>query len=216
MTNPECRARARFHLGESIFHTDWMTALAICLVASLLTPSFSGSSRTVSQSTYWMLLAISFLLNFLIGGALQFGLCLAFLKKERGAAKYEFGDLFKGFSLFGDCFVLAFMQGLIVLLWCLIPIAGIYFSIKKSYSFALAFYVKVDYPNASWRECLDRSTLLMEGYRWQLFCLGFSFIGWYLLGALACGIGTLWVTPYQQAAFADFYEQRRIRSINGM
>ena len=53
---------------------------------------------------------------------------------------------------------------------------------------------------------MDESQRYMKGYKWQLFCLDFSFIGWILLGALCCGIGTLWVTPYQQAARANFYE----------
>ena len=107
--------------------------------------------------------------------------------------------------------VLGIMQWLIPFLWGLIPIAGIYFGIKKSYSYAMAMYVKVDNPNAEWRECLERSTLLMDGHRWELFCLQFSFIGWILLGALACGIGTLWVIPYMNAATANFYEARRMQ-----
>ena len=32
-----------------------------------------------------------------------------------------------------------------------------------------------------------------------------SFIGWYLLGALAFGVGTLFVVPYHQTAKANFY-----------
>ena len=34
----------------------------------------------------------------------------------------------------------------------------------------------------------------------------FKYIGWILLGFLCCGIGTLWVVPYQNAARANFYE----------
>ena len=32
-----------------------------------------------------------------------------------------------------------------------------------------------------------------------------SFIGWILLGALCCGVGVLFVYPYQLAARANFY-----------
>ena len=53
---------------------------------------------------------------------------------------------------------------------------------------------------------------MMEGYRWKLFCLQLSFIGWFLVGALACGLGNLWVNPYQQASIANFYEVRRAES----
>ena len=192
MNNAELRARARQNLGGSLFHSDWLMALAVCLVGSLVTNS------------------ISILYIFLIG-PISFGLAIIFLKKARGSGPIEFGDLFKGFDLFGETLVLGLMQVLIPFLWFLIPIAGIYFGIKKTYSYALAMYVKVDNPGAQWRECLERSTLLMEGHRWELFCLQFSFIGWFIVGALVCGIGTLWVVPYQNAAVANFYEARRMQ-----
>ena len=174
MNNAELRARARQNLGGSLFHSDWLMALAVCLVGSIITSAIP--------------LASIFL-----------------------AGPIEFGDLFKGFDMFVETMVLGIMQWLIPFLWGLIPIAGIYFGIKKSYSYAMAMYVKVDNPNAEWRECLERSTLLMDGHRWELFCLQFSFIGWILLGALACGIGTLWVIPYMNAATANFYEARRMQ-----
>ena len=47
----------------------------------------------------------------------------------------------------------------------------------------------------------------MDGHKWQLFCLDLSFIGWYLLGALCFGIGTLFVEPYHQVARANFYAE---------
>lgn len=189
-TNSELRARARQNLGGSIFSSDWLTALAVCLVGSLVMNVFP----------------------LLLAGPVSFGIATAFLKKARGGGKIEFGDLFLGFDQFGETLKLGFMQMIIPFLWGLIPIVGIIFSIRKGYSFAMAFYIKVDNPDADWRECLDRSTLMMEGHRWELFCLQLSFIGWMLLGALACGLGTLWVSPYQEAAVANFYEVRRMDS----
>ncbi len=192
MNNAELRARARQNLGGSLFHSDWLMALAVCLVGSLVTNSIS-------------------ILYIFLTGPISFGLAIIFLKKARGNSPIEFGDLFKGFDLFGETLVLGLMQVLIPFLWFLIPIAGIYFGIKKTYSYALAMYVKVDNPGAPWRECLERSTLLMEGHRWELFCLRFSFVGWIIVGALVCGVGTLWVVPYQSASVANFYEVRRIQ-----
>ena len=46
----------------------------------------------------------------------------------------------------------------------------------------------------------------MKGNKWQLFCLDFSFIGWSLLSFCCCGLGMLWVIPYQQLSHANFYE----------
>jgi len=186
--NSELRARARQNLGNSIFHNNWLTALAMCLVGSVIANFFP----------------------LILMGPVSFGLSVAFLKKARGSEKFDFNDLFLGFDRFGETLVLGLMQALIPFLWGLIPIVGIIFSIRKSFSYALAFYVKVDYPDTDWRGCLDRSAEMMEGHRWELFCLQLSFIGWALLGALACGIGALWVEPYQTAAVANFYEARRL------
>ena len=191
MNNAELRARARMNLGGSLFHSDWLTALAVCLVGSIIVNAIS-------------------ILSIILTGPVSFGLAVIFLKKVRGGGPIQFGDLFLGFDRFGENLVLGLMQWLIPLLWGLIPIVGIFISIRKTYSFAMAMYVKVDNPNAQWRECLERSTLMMEGHRWQLFCLQFSFLGWIIVGALCCGVGTLWVTPYMNASTANFYEARRM------
>ena len=47
---------------------------------------------------------------------------------------------------------------------------------------------------------------MMNGHKWQLFCLELSFLGWMIVGVLCLGIGTLWVTPYMWVAEANFYE----------
>ena len=47
---------------------------------------------------------------------------------------------------------------------------------------------------------------MMDGHKWQLFCLDFSFLGWYIVGALCFGIGVFFVAPYHQMARANFYE----------
>lgn len=45
----------------------------------------------------------------------------------------------------------------------------------------------------------------MNGNKWRLFCLHFSFIGWMLLGILTFGILYFWIIPYMQTAQAEFY-----------
>lgn len=43
------------------------------------------------------------------------------------------------------------------------------------------------------------------GHKFDMFMLDLSFFGWYLLGALACGIGVLFVMPYENATNAELY-----------
>ena len=53
---------------------------------------------------------------------------------------------------------------------------------------------------------IEESMRLMEGNKWKLFKLLFSFIGWILLSILTMCIGMLFVSPYMYAAMAAFYE----------
>ena len=77
--------------------------------------------------------------------------------------------------------------------------------IIASYSYAMTPYILANHPELTAREAIARSKELMSGNRWRLFCLEFSFIGWALLSSLTMGIGSLFLTPYTQAAKAAFY-----------
>lgn len=79
--------------------------------------------------------------------------------------------------------------------------------IVKSYSYAMAFYIKQEHgKNIEAIDAISESRRMMDGYKWQLFCLDFSFLGWYILGILCLGVGVLFVTPYHEVARANFFE----------
>ena len=68
-------------------------------------------------------------------------------------------------------------------------------------------YIMAENPELSAREACARSKQIMDGNRWRLFCLTFSFIGWSILCAFTCGIGNIVLNPYIEAAIADFYRE---------
>lgn len=45
----------------------------------------------------------------------------------------------------------------------------------------------------------------MDGHKMEFFVLQLSFIGWDLLGMLTLGIGYLWISPYKQMTFVNYY-----------
>ena len=47
----------------------------------------------------------------------------------------------------------------------------------------------------------------MKKHKWELICLRFSFIGWYIIGILTLGIGLIFINPYRYAAEAAFYNE---------
>ena len=55
-------------------------------------------------------------------------------------------------------------------------------------------------------EAIELSMAMMDGFKWRLFCLQLSFIGWAFLCVLTFGIGYLWLIPYMQTSTAAFYE----------
>ena len=185
------RANARGQLGGNIFSNTWLMALVVALIYTAI-----------------MSFASSILVGALIvGGFLTFGMCRVFLQLVRSQKdKIDIADLFCGSDYFADLLVLFLLQGLFTFLWTLLFIIP---GIIKSYAYSMAFYIKHDHPEYDWKQCLDESQRYMKGYKWQLFCLDFSFIGWILLSLLTLGIGMLWVSPYQMTARANFYENLR-------
>ena len=53
----------------------------------------------------------------------------------------------------------------------------------------------------------------MNGEKANLFVLGLSFIGWFLLGVLCCCIGCYFVYPYYDASRAEFYAYVKEKSL---
>lgn len=78
----------------------------------------------------------------------------------------------------------------------------------KEYSYAMAPYLLYENPGMKANEAITASKELMNGNKWRLFCLLFSFTGWALLSIFfSCGIGHLWLNPYMEAAVASFYRE---------
>lgn len=75
--------------------------------------------------------------------------------------------------------------------------------VKITYS--QVFYIMLDFPEMSATECLRFSRRLMKGSKWRYLMLVLSFLPLTLLGVLTCGIGLLYVLPYQEQTFANFY-----------
>ena len=70
----------------------------------------------------------------------------------------------------------------------------------------MTFYILKEHPEMTATEAITESRRIMLGNKWRLFCLDFSFIGWYLLSCLTFGILLIWVLPYHEAAHAAFYD----------
>ena len=112
------------------------------------------------------------------------------------------GDGFIGFSQFRRGFQCCFLTGLFTILWGLLLVIP---GIVKAFSYLLTPYIVLEHPEMSVMAAITESQRLMDGNKWRAFCLGLSFIGWWLLAVLTFGLLLLWVAPYQDMTFGAFY-----------
>ena len=173
---------------------------------------FFGGDSFVPVATFsvFFVLLFVFLMVFavafasFVSGPLQMGQNLAHLKLVRGRGPVEVGDVFGGFrNGYLNNVLLTFMRSLFIFLWSLLFIIP---GIVKTYAWSMAFFVRLDHPDWNWKQCLDESDRLTKGHKGELFVLELSFLGWYIVGALCCGVGTYWVVAYHQCTLANAYE----------
>lgn len=140
---------------------------------------------------------------------LEFGFMLCFLRMVRGEDSSEMvDDQFNVFSKYGRYLGSSLLMTLYILLWCLLLIIP---GIIMSYAYAMTPYIVNDRPDLDADECIHESRMMMKGYKWKLFCLDLSFIGWAILCLFTLGIGYLWLQPYIEASHAKFYEELKAR-----
>ena len=202
----------------------WGTAIVVALVAGILTGGFSfntnitfdvnGTEYTpesieavqqiLSSPAFVALASISSMLSlaaFVIGGPIKVGYARFCLKVTRGEP-VEFKDLFSGFDVFGEAFLLNLRITLRIIGWTLLLIVP---GIIAAYRYSQAFYVMAENPALGSGDCIERSKAMMNGNKWKLFCLQLSYIGWFFLTLVTLGIAGLWMSPYMEVAQAFFY-----------
>ncbi len=147
-------------------------------------------------------------INLIVMGPLTLGLSGMVLMIVEGKTPI-IENLFDGFKNFLHAFVTYLLKTIYLALWSLliIPI------FIKPFSYAMTYYILRDNPEMSANEAITKSREMMNGNKWKLFCLHFSFIGWYLLGILTLGILYIWLIPYVYAAEAQFYLNLRGETI---
>lgn len=223
-------------MARETLHGNWKLAMGTGLVASLIGAEIADTAPNGISELQKVVQArpeVKSLMVVIIGGAGQMGYARFHLnlaeKKEA-----SFSDLFSQFSRITDGVAMVFVRGFYIYCWtCLFFVPGFI----KTYSYAMTPYVLMEHPEYSANEAITESRRLMDGRKWNLFCLTFSFIGWRLLcsiqyiipavllytqGRLSgvtvlflaglmgpLNIGYLFLRPYEEAAFAAFYRDVR-------
>ena len=119
-------------------------------------------------------------ISLVVGGAGQLGYATFNLKLVDGK-DIAFRDLFSQFHRIGAGVCMKLLVGLYTFLWSLLFINP---GIVKSFSYAMTPYILAEHPEMTASQAIDASKYMMQGNKWRLFCLRFSFIGWILLSVV--------------------------------
>ena len=95
-----------------------------------------------------------------------------------------------------------FLMVMKLFLWSLLFVIP---GIIKAFEYSMIPYLLAENPNMTAKEAFETSKKMTDNEKWNLFVLDLSFIGWYFLGLLCCGVGTIFVAPYVRATEVQVY-----------
>ena len=175
----------------------WGTAALCWLIVVLITGACAALSFFVVGGVAQLLLT----------GPFTLGMAGLALRVIRGFP-ISVEQVFEGFRDFVRALVAYLLISIFTFLWSLLFIIP---GLIKAISYSMTYFILLDRPDLSANEARKLSMALMEGHKWRLFCLMFSFIGWGLLCMLTMGILSLWVIPYVESSCAAFYQDLLVR-----
>lgn len=189
------RAEIKAQAKEQLRGKVWMFFLVNVILYAILIPiSFLTELEGAAS-------IIGLIATYVVTPPLEIGLVMVYLDVTYGDP-VEISTLFKGFKMMGKSIALFLWMLLFILLWsCLFIIPGII----KSYSYSMAFYILAENPDMTAREALTESKIIMNGHKFDFFVLQLSFFFWAMLVVVTLGIAAIYVSPYQQLTFTNFY-----------
>ena len=138
----------------------------------------------------------------LIGIILQAGFTAYCLAIRRGK-EMPLTTLFDGFSIAGKLILLEVVMYIFIFLWSLLFIIP---GLIAAYRYRFALYNLLENPDIGIMEAISLSKEQTRGYKWQLFVLDLSFLGWAILSCFTFGLLLIWLQPYMTLTDIAFYD----------
>jgi len=212
LNRPAIKAQAKSFIGENTRWGKMILATLPVLILSNFTvilsyiPDFSDSLDYNANEVLSNGLSIVSLIM------LPFTVATAgyYLNHIRGFSP-EWKSLYKeGFDNYGKYFATAFLTELFIGLWSLLFVIP---GIVMGLAYSQTLYIIHDNPNLKPTEAIKMSKLMTYGFKGDIFVMGLSFIGWYLLMGLTGGILGIYVIPYVSTTSAMYYENLKYHAI---
>lgn len=188
------KKKSSTQLNESFFKIAGGIIVPTMVVGPILDVVVASIENPILYNiAYFVLLLFSFVLSV---GLTKFTLKIARENKVDFKQYLEMkGVLLKSI---GICLLTGIIT-LIGFIFFIIP--GIIASIGLSQ----AVFILIDDNSKSVTQCMSESWELMKGYKWNYCLFTLSFIGWILLTAITFGIAIIWVVPYCEICFTNYY-----------
>ena len=206
------------------FKKNYVSAVVVALLMGIFgTVSGESSARRVSENSdiysgnlfnvgmitgllagiATVVILIVLVAKVFVGNLLKMGGYRFFILNQ--TAQPGIGTLLDGFRSghYVNIVLTMFLRDLFTALWSLLLVIP---GIVKHYEYLMVPYIIAENPAMDYKEAFQISKQMMDGEKMEAFIMDLSFLGWYLLSAVTCGLlAIFYVNPYVQASFAEMY-----------
>lgn len=206
------------------FKKNYVSAVVVALLMGIFgTVSGESSARRVSENSdiysgnlfnvgmitgllagiATVVILIVLVAKVFVGNLLKMGGYRFFILNQ--TAQPGIGTLLDGFRSghYVNIVLTMFLRDLFTTLWSLLLVVP---GIVKHYEYLMVPYIIAENPAMDYKEAFQISKQMMDGGKMEAFIMDLSFLGWYLLSAVTCGLlAIFYVNPYVQASFAEMY-----------
>lgn len=206
------------------FKKNYVSAVVVALLMGIFgTVSGESSARRVSENSdiysgnlfnvgmitgllagiATVVILIVLVAKVFVGNLLKMGGYRFFILNQ--TAQPGIGTLLDGFRSghYVNIVLTMFLRDLFTALWSLLLVVP---GIVKHYGYLMVPYIIAENPAMDYKEAFQISKQMMDGEKMEAFIMDLSFLGWYLLSAVTCGLlAIFYVNPYVQASFAEMY-----------
>ena len=210
--------------GNMAFKKNYVSAVVVALLMGIFgTVSGESSARRVSENSdiysgnlfnvgmitgllagiATVVILIVLVAKVFVGNLLKMGGYRFFILNQ--PAQPGIGTLLDGFRSghYVNIVLTMFLRDLFTALWSLLLVVP---GIVKHYEYLMVPYIIAENPAMDYKEAFQISKQMMDGEKMEAFIMDLSFLGWYLLSAVTCGLlAIFYVNPYVQASFAEMY-----------
>ena len=208
--------------GNMAFKKNYVSAVVVALLMGIFgTVSGESSARRVSENSdiysgnlfnvgmitgllagiATVVILIVLVAKVFVGNLLKMGGYRFFILNQ--TAQPGIGTLLDGFRSghYVNIVLTMFLRDLFTTLWSLLLVVP---GIVKHYEYLMVPYIIAENPAMDYKEAFQISKQMMDGEKMEAFIMDLSFLGWYLLSAVTCGLlAIFYVNPYVQASFAE-------------